>query len=1596
MTDIAMLINLKKNIKNKFHFLSALCLFIISGNLMGQVPNISYNSPQTYIVNTTIPALSPSNNGGAPSINGQTSRFAGSGGAGAVVDGTGTTASFNGPVGIAMDKQGNVYVADATGNVIRKITPSAVVTTFAGSGTPGATNGTGTVATLGHPDGICTDNAGNIYVADLGNQMIRKITPSGVVTTLAGSGTGGFVNGTGAAASFNFPTGVVADPSGNIYVAESGNNCVRKITPSGVVTTLAGNGTGGFTNGTGTAATFNSPFGIAIDASNNIYVADRFNHVIRKITQAGVVTTFAGSGASGMANGSATTASFNDPAAVTVDPSGNVYVADKGTGSFQIRSITPAGNVSTLSGTGATGWNDGVGNVATFATPWGITNDGLGNLYVCDYSNNIIRKVIYSAFTISPGLPPGLSFNNVNGAVSGTPTVTAPMATYTINAYNGSGKSADAQLNITVNAGPPLNFSANQNYIVTSIPRDRGLTNNALLSTALTDKVKVQTSIQYFDGLGRAIQTVQVQGSPGGKDIVQPFAYDGFGRVSQKYLPYTPANGSNIDGSYKADALTPGLGQGLFYVSPPAGVTATNYPKSVTAFEPSPLNRNIEQGAPGTDWQPVPNSVNGHTIKIAYTANNQTTLTDTANTKLVLLYQSTANSNQSRTLTLNGSYGVGQLFLTTSKDENWKSGRGGTVEEYKDKEGHIVLKRTFNYVPGSSPVLQMFSTYYVYDDLGNLAYVLPPGAFPDNGIPSATVLNGLCYQYRYDERNRLTQKRIPGRGWEFTVYNRLDQPVLNQDSVQRLANQWTVTKYDVLGRAIMTGLWNAGSVIALGTLQNSIYGGAQWDERDYTNTASTYPTGYILTTYPTLSKTLIINNYDDYKIANLPDGYKVTNGVSQMTNGLLTATRMTILNTVSNPTPDFLWNVNYYDDLGNTIRAYKQHYLNGISSPANFDVILYTYNFNKQMTTANRRHFTTTSTTNPQLTINTQYIYDHMGRKTKTWEQIQNLGQSIDARTLISKTDYNEIGQVYKKNIHSLDSLNFYQTVTNSYNERGWLSGSSSDQFTMNLYYNSGTIPQYNGNMSNQSWLTAGGTATTAIYVYDQLNRLVLGNTTNGNNESNIAYDFTGNIKTLNRYTTNTLTDQLTYTYATGTNRLQSVNDAIVGTVGQKGGTTNYTYDGNGNLFSDDGKGITGITYNLLNLPQTINGKNTTYVYDAAGRKLRRIISTSTTDYIDGIQYDGTTSAMPTVSFIQTEEGRVLPKDAAAYNYEYMLTDHLGSSRVNFDTGTGVTRQVQTDDYYAFGKEINNKTNGIKNEYLYNKKELQENLGLYDYGARFYDPVIARWTSVDPLAEKTRRFSPYVYGKNNPIRFIDPDGMKAYDWLDKGNGNYVWDDRVVDQKTAEQFHGNDAKYVGKEATITSYTASTGGEKLDQVNLHSDGTISAEKLMDHPGTPSLRWAKDGTITNAAGSVITPRRTEGAYVDLTAQFAFIGGAGIAAGKVIDAVGNSKTFFTFSGNIGIAMGAGVDVGGIKPTRGNQFYVDQFSGTSSSYSASAFIIGASYGGSINPNLTGAQQMNPANFGKNTDGYTTGGVTLSGGFDVGLMFSHGQTWLGN
>ncbi|MFD2581590.1 DUF6443 domain-containing protein [Pedobacter vanadiisoli] len=850
--------------------------------------------------------------------------------------------------------------------------------------------------------------------------------------------------------------------------------------------------------------------------------------------------------------------------------------------------------------------------------------------------------------------------------------------------------------------------STNQNFILTRTFKQP--VTDATLGNSRSVCEENQ-AIQYFDGLGRPLQTVQVQGSPGFKDIVQPVAYDAFGREQFKYQPYAAQNGNT--GSYRTAALADQL---AFYNSPTAGVKATGYPFAETVFEASPLNRVLQQGAPGADWQI---SV-GHTLKTVYGTNVQDevklwTINGTDNGATASVYQ------------------PGKLYKTIIKDENWKEAdlKAGTTEEFKDFEGRVVLKRVWE-TNGKS-----LSTYYVYDDLGNLRYVLPPAANEHTDRLSApissfdesqTVFDQFIYGYHYDGRKRLVEKKIPGKGWEFMVYNKLDQVVMSQDANQRNKSpqEWNFTKYDAFSRIVISGRYiddlhsGQSGTNYRGAFQDIANGTAAYEKPDASNTQIGYSNDAI--PQGSIGDYYVLNYYDDYDFVGNTFGQP---GAGQApvarTKSLLTGTKVKNLGTGT-----MLLTVNYYDLEGRVVQSKSSNHLNGT------DVVDNTWNFDGSLKASTRTHTVGGVVT----TIANRYEYDHAGRKVATFENINDKGEIA-----LSHLEYNEIGQLSKKNLHN-DS----QATTFAYNERGWMKNSTSDQFSMELKYNDGTLPQFNGNISGQGYTN--GTANTFSYTYDRLNRLT--NAVAGNNLGEaISYDVMGNITSLTRdnFGTNN------YTGYNG-NRLTSIS-----------GFTNssYGYDANGNLTSDSQKNIT-LGYNFLNLPQTVSGsQNLTYTYNAAGEKLQKQAGGTTTNYIDGIQYTNNS-----IDFIQTEEG-LARRNGNSYNYEYNLSDHLGNVRVTFyqNPTTNQLEVLQRDDYYAFGLRKMGVPNSNTNKYLYNGKELQEELGQYDYGARFYDPVIGRWNAIDPMSETSRRFSPYVYGNNNPIRFIDPDGMQTTD----ANGN---------------------------------------------------------------------------------------------------------------------------------------------------------------------------------------------------------------------------------
>jgi len=975
---------------------------------------------------------------------------------------------------------------------------------------------------------------------------------------------------------------------------------------------------------------------------------------------------------------------------------------------------------------------------------------------------------------------------NTTGTYTAPHTITLDVG-FSSDNFNGS-IVAPSILNCSpLNATP----SANQNYIITYVPREP-FTDPATLGAK--NACEVMQSIQYFDGLGRPLQNVQVKGSPDAtKDVIEPMAYDPFGREVTKYLPYTTSSG--IPGSYRSDALNGSSGysnsaQLQFYQLTGQNYRTINNPYSSSLYEASPLNRIIEQGEPGSDWQ-----LGNHTMKVTYAGNNSTNYS-------AKLFSVNLNSAGMPSLVDKGSYSSGNLYVTVTQNENWKITQSdlrlNTMEEYTDFDKQVVLRRTYNLNTTTNSV-EVLSTYYVYNDLGLLSFILPPKSEADlstNSNPiNQSVLDNLCYQYTYDGRGRPIAKKLPGKGIEYKVYNKIDQMVASQDSNQRAKNQWIIVKYDALGRMVMSGVFNNGNLpLTRDNLQTQVDAqSVLWEHRDnsenygYTH-SNTYPA--------TMDTVLTVNYYDDYNIPNLPYDHHLE--FSLMTRSLLTASLVNVLGT-----NNMLWTVDYYDDKGRIVNVYEQHYLGGNANldTANYDHITNTYDFSNKITKTLRQHYTNNAGL-PVLaiTVADNWVFDHMGRKRQSTEQINN-GDSV----LVSQIDYNEIGKPLIKHLHNVNGTSgFLQDVSYEYNERGWLTDVSSPLFAMQLAYNTGTNAQYNGNISGQQWGVPASLNKNYNYSYDYLDRLTAGVSSLGYTEQGISYDKMGNIQTLSRLSPTNLTPSpYIYNYASNSNHLESVTGLTTGT---------YHYDGNGNVDYDARTG-TSISYNNMNLPKSISGSHSiNYVYDATGKKLRRVsASAGATDYISGIQYD-----QNQISFIQTEEGRAIPT-GSSFNYEYSITDHLGNNRLTFDTKTGAARQVQANDYYPFGKEIAvGSVTSPKNEYLYNKKELQEETGLYDYGARYYDPEIGRFTTMDKFSEKYSYMSTYQYAANNPIKNIDM------------NGDSVW-------TTADR---------NKKGDITGYTTHITGRVLNEATKGISATDVAEGVNARLNSQSYTDPKTG--------------------------------------------------------------------------------------------------------------------------------------------------------
>lgn len=869
--------------------------------------------------------------------------------------------------------------------------------------------------------------------------------------------------------------------------------------------------------------------------------------------------------------------------------------------------------------------------------------------------------------------------------------------------------------------------SPSQNYVKTTVYKN----------SSTQDTV---SNVTYIDGLGRPKQQIMGGASASGKDIVTHIGYDDLGRKAKEYLPFAEST-SNRKFDTAAESNTT-----LFYNT--ADYENTTNPYNETFFEASPLNRVLKQGAPGTPWKGTAllgtaDDYIDHTVKQEYDLNNGE---DIYNLQVNF---STANGVldiQSPSLICNGYCSVGVLYKTVTKDENWTASDGNnkTTEEFRDIQGQLILKRTYNDDTN-------YDTYYVYDNYGNLTYVIPPlgsdiaikkliGREGTSYVIREDGMNNLCYQYKYDYRSRLVEKKLPGKGWEYIVYDKLDRAILTQDAELKKLNKWLFTKYDKFNRVIYTGDYVNSSVrkdlqITLDASSSPL--SESRGTGSITLATSTLPIYYPNNAFPSTGiNVFTINYYDDYNVsaATLPatvyGKILITSTSSVNTKGLPTVSYKRILDN-----DRWITNINGYDNKGRQIYSYINDdytkYYSTILTNLDFTgrVIETTTSISKLSLISDGLY--SSSAWSP-ITVIDYYTYDNADRLLK---HTQKAGDNTEE--LIVWNKYNELGQLIEKKVGGMPGADYagttgLQTVNMGYNIRGWLKNINdtntlgADLFAFNIGYNaptiSGATALYNGNISQTTWKTNNDVTTSKrsyIYTYDNLNRLTnaqnylisktktLELISSLNYKESLQYDKNGNITNLDRSgwlvstaATTTTLDNLTYSY-TG-NRLDNVTDTgstesfTDGNIATTSGYNDYSYDDNGNITKDLNKKIgTGnstanaILYNHLNLPKSItftNGDKIEYYYDATGIKLRKKVTKAgvlaVTEYNSGFTYTRATvdpnNVAPVFQFFSQQEGYVKRNTDGTYGYVYQYKDHLGNIRLSY----GATLQQLWNDTF--------------------------------------------------------------------------------------------------------------------------------------------------------------------------------------------------------------------------------------------------------------------------------------------------------------------------
>ena len=912
------------------------------------------------------------------------------------------------------------------------------------------------------------------------------------------------------------------------------------------------------------------------------------------------------------------------------------------------------------------------------------------------------------------------------------------------------------------------------------------------------------TTVKYYDGLGRLEQTVAVGASPSGADLVMHSSRDRAGRIVQQFC-VTPSagGGAYVDGA-RVHALA-------------AETYADGNPYALTEYEQSPLGRQAAVTGAGQAWHST-----GKSTRMAYTTNSASG--SGLKCRLFSVSDTRCCTDTVVTVTTNGFYPAGELLVTRTEDED---GRVSLV--FTDKQGRTVLTRSLT--DGRHA-----DTYYVYDIAGNLTAVFPPAfsAKVGSGKISSTSTDArdFAYFYIYDWFGRCRAKKLPGRDWQITAYDRAGKALITQDGNMRKRGEAVFTLSDAFGRECVTGVAKQMlsvadanmdvSVLARRSVATDSLGGYE-----IMNNAITLPSDNLLS----------VTYYDDYSFldgkafgkelayrdaAGYDRRYECADYPALSAKGLLTGTATRILGDSA-----MLYKSVYYDYHGNVIQSHEQNALGG------FDHCYYRLSFTGKPLEIKRVHGAA-GTINEDIV---RYTYDSM-------ERLLTISHSHDGAspvTLASNT-YDAIGRLTACAVNGGGSVTRY-----AYNVRGWTRGVTNPHFSQQLHYQDapqGGTPCWGGGISGITWRqreslkAAHATESVYCFSYDGLNRLTgakysaTGEEWNGDlvtqGERNFScaysYDLNGNMLSLKRHgVTDYITSLPTHirnygiiddlTMAYDGNRLKSVSDAAeelayAGAMDFRDGAgkaEEYTYDANGNMTCDRNKGIHSITYNMLNLPETVlfnDGHETSYTYAADGRKLRTEYRLNNFAIIEADEAaeeaDPATFSLPSVGGVIDEPIELEPTyttlmmrdDCGNYiycngtleriltengyiqggDYYFYIKDYQGNIRVVLNQSN---QPIELNSYYPYGGLMAATTTEGSQPYKYGTKELDRENGLdwYDFHARQMDPMALRFTTIDPKCEKFYAISPYAYCAGNPIKFIDPKGKETIDLLENNTDN---------------------------------------------------------------------------------------------------------------------------------------------------------------------------------------------------------------------------------